>query len=158
MRLFIAMALCAASAAGAQVSDLMPGSRLRIESSVAPRRVEGTLMAHEGPNMVVASSGALRMTVPYQTVTRVRVSLGKSRGAGAVRGAKIGASIGGVFALIVGWALVSSETGAQPSGLLPFVVTNAAGGAIWGLGIGAAVGSEKWTTVYQSPLKSAETR
>ena len=157
MRFFIAMLVCLASVAEAQITELLPGSRLRLQSAIIPKQMDGTLMAHEGANLIIASSGALRTAVPHASIKQIRVSMGKSHGAGAIRGAKLGASIAGTLGLVLGWSAVSAGT-FKSSLVIPFASQMAAGGAIWGLGIGAAIGAEKWKTVYQAPLQLDATR
>lgn len=159
MRFCIAVLVCVASVAEGQVAELLPGSRLRVQSSAIPRRVEGTLMSHEGSSLIIAASGALRTNVPISSITQVRVSQGKSHGAGAVKGMKVGAIVGSVVGLLVVASYGNGGASANPVGdLVGFATTMALGGAMYGLPIGAIVGAERWTTVYQPPLKLDATR
>lgn len=146
----------AAGTAGAQLHELLPGSRVRLDSRTSARRLVGTVMAHQGDSVIIASNGALRTAVSYASIYRVQTSEGKSHGAGALRGAKIGAMISGGMGLALGIAY-GTTTEVTAEEIVGVTALYAVSGAIWGLAIGAAVGTEKWTTVYQQPLKLAAT-
>lgn len=156
-RTVVALVFAGAVAANAQVPTLVPGARVRIETTQLRDRVEGTLMSQTSDSLVVASVGAVRTTLPASFVTKIKASEGKSHGAGAIRGIKIGAIIGGAVGLLVAAAYhedYSTTTGTDQSNeLLAFAALEAAGGAIWGAAIGGIVGTEKWTTVYEAPVR-----
>jgi hypothetical protein len=144
--------LAVPAAAGAQLRDVLPGSRVRVQSVSSDQRVEGTLMSHSPDSMVVAVSGAVRTALPYVSVSRLQVSHGKSRGAGAIRGMKIGAMIGGGTALL----LAASLSGTEEIALEDVVAVTgvyAISGGLWGLAIGSLVGAEQWRTVYADPSR-----
>lgn len=146
--------LCAAhgAPAGAQFSGILPGSRVRIESRSFAQRLEGTVMAHSGDSIIVASSGVLRTSVPNATIYRVQASGGKSHGAGAIKGAKIGAAVSGGLGLAL--VLSLAEVGDVTAGdVMAVTAVYAISGAMWGGAIGAIIGAEKWTTVYSQPYR-----
>lgn len=81
-----------AGSAGAQVT-LQPGAKVRVTApSAGVNRFEGTVIA-AGDTLDVAR-GTARIRVPAGAVTRIELSGGKSRGAGALRGALWRAGIG----------------------------------------------------------------
>lgn len=151
MRFLILTLLLLASPADAQLADLLPGSRLRVESTALPSRIEGTLMSHEGAALVIAHSGALRTIVPTPSVTRVRVSHGKSHATGAVKGIKVGAIVGGVVTALLVFSMAGMDTDGED--IVGLGSSMAMAGASYGAIIGVIVGAEKWTTVYQTPYK-----
>jgi hypothetical protein len=148
-RIILGAALMLATGASAQAPTLMAGSRLRVYTDAG--RSEGTLMAQTGDSLTIAESGAVRRVIPFAAVSRIQASAGKSHGSGAIKGAKIGAVIGGGLGVLVGLA-ISTDGSCTGSGCDSAPITlgliEAAGGALWGLAIGGAVGAEKWETVY----------
>ena len=148
---FLILGLLCAVPVEAQMPELLPGSRLRVEAHAVGSRLEGTLMSRDTTGLVIAASGMLRTVVPTASLTRVQVSMGRSRSAGAWKGARIGASVmaalGGVMVLSYAGA------GVDAGGAAAFLVQSAMGGAMWGAVIGGFVGAEKWTTVYQTPRR-----
>jgi hypothetical protein len=147
-----------ASTATAQLPPLATGARLKIDGA-SRQRLEGTLMAQSPDSLTIAAAGAVITSVPASAVGRIQASQGKSRGAGAKKGAKIGAIIGGGLGVLVGAAFMnetrttSSEFGDGASAPLAFGLVGAAEGALYGLIIGAIAGAEKWTTVYERPVR-----
>ena len=149
MRLCFLLLLSLGSMAEAQFMDLLPGSRLRVESRVLPGRIEGTLMSNTGDSLVIAKSGAIHTPVPRGSVTWIRVSEGRSRGAGAAKGAKIGVII---FTGVMAMSITSVDREGLPlAGAM--IAGGAISGAFYGSIIGAIVGAERWKTVYRAPLK-----
>ena len=149
---FLAILVTCAGMLPAQASQLLPGSRVRLESQDFGRRIEGTVMSHQGDSVIVASAGSMRTAVSHSSITRARASTGKSRSAGAVKGAKIGAMLGGGVGLAMALLFASGDYPLlNGDDVVPFTLMYATSGAMWGLGIGAVVGAEKWTTVYSKP-------
>jgi hypothetical protein len=138
----------------AQVT-LQPGAKVRITAPTAGvERFQGTVIA--AGDTVDVARGDARVRVPAAAVTRLELSRGRSRLAGAARGATWGAGIG----LGLG-ALTTSQRGTYGSGTcrysLPgecepyttgeWLAMSTASGAIWGALIGAIVGRERWDTI-----------
>jgi hypothetical protein len=148
---FIASAT--AAPLGAQVM-LQPGAKVRITAPTAGvERFQGTVIA-TGDTIDVARGDA-RVRVPAAAVTRLELSRGKGRLAGAGRGALWGGGIG----LALG-AITSGQRDeyADCDDLEPFVecdpystgewlAINTVGGAAWGALIGAIVGKERWDVI-----------
>lgn len=138
---------------GAQVV-VQPGAKVRVTApTVGIQRFRGTLIT-TGDTLDVARGG-VRVRVPSAAVTHLELSRGRSRLAGAGRGAIWGAGIG----LALG-AITTSQREALgpclevgPGGECEsysageWLVMNTAGGAIWGALIGAIVGREDWDVI-----------
>jgi hypothetical protein len=144
--------ICAAQAR-AQFTNILPGSRVRIDSRSFPQRLEGTVMAHSGDSVVVATSGVVRTAVPGPSIYRVQASQGKSHMAGAIKGAKIGAIVSGGMGLLLGLAFADATDDATTSDVIAVAAVYAGSGALWGGAIGGVVGAEKWSTVYSQPYR-----
>ena len=148
----VLLLLAVPAAAEAQVRDVLPGSRVRVQSVSHDQRLEGTLMSHAPDSMVVAVSGAVRTAVPYVSVSRLQVSHGKSRSAGAIKGMKIGGMIGGGTALLLAASLAGTGD-ITLEDVIAFTGVYAVSGGLWGLAIGSLVGAEQWRTVYVDPSR-----
>jgi hypothetical protein len=149
----LALMVATAVPAGAQVM-LQPGAKVRITAPTAGvQRFQGTIIA-TGDTLDVARGDA-RIRVPAAAVTRLELSRGKSRLAGAGRGALWGAGIGlGIGAITMSRRdeYAGCDDGAlfvdcDPYSSGEWLAINAGGGAIWGVLIGAIVGKERWDTV-----------
>lgn len=148
--------LSLSSVGAAQLPVISPGALVRVEVLETHKKLTGTLMAQEADSLTIAAPGAT--TVQTTSIKRIRLSEGRSRGRGAIHGAKIGAVVvGGGFALLfIGAYALSSEP--NKSGLAPWVgvalVVGGIEGALIGGIIGAARGGEKWSTIYTNPAGS----
>jgi hypothetical protein len=144
-------------AGGAQVPTIIPGARVRVESRQIDKNLEGTVMSQTADSVIVASVGAIRTAVASGSITRIRVSQGKSHGAGAIKGIKIGGGIGLGLGVLLGLAIAAGPSTSEypnPGGVAAVVAAlYAVSGAMWGAAIGGAVGAEKWTTVYSIPMR-----
>lgn len=143
-----------AGSAGAQVT-LQPGAKVRITAPTAGvDRFEGTVIA-AGDTLDVAR-GTARIRVPGSAVTRIELSRGKSRGAGALRGAMWGAGIGLGLGAITASTIEDEDYCDGEYGSLEdtcdvsageWIAASTVGGAFWGTIIGAIVGRERWDTI-----------
>jgi hypothetical protein len=135
--------------ARAQLPDVAPGARVRLDIGRSGTKIEGTVTSQTSDSISVATGSAI-WALPTASITRVRVSGGKSQLRGAVRGMKIGALVlGGGFGALVAVAALGSGEGASAIPLVAlFGGIAAAEGAIIGGLIGGIVGSERWTNVY----------
>ena len=116
-------------------------------------------MSQTTDTIEVADSEAVHHRIPWTAVREVRVRTRKAHGAGAVKGAKIGAIAG--LALTV--AAYRSATPAAHNdfstgdGFLPGAVLGVAMGVEVGVIIGAIVGAEGWKRIYPAPLRISVT-
>jgi hypothetical protein len=156
MRKMMLMLTLFAAAAGAQVPALATGSRLKIELT-NHRRVEGTLLSQTADSLVIAADGARITPLPSSGVGRVKSTLGKSHGAGAIKGTKIGLVVGGAFGALLGLAVMNDDSytydfdkNAAP---VVFGAVGAVEGAFYGVIIGAIAGAQDWKTVYERPYR-----
>jgi hypothetical protein len=143
----ILLALLTPSGAGAQLPELEPGTRVRVQ---APRfisgEVEGTIVAHLRDSLRIKRRFGQPVTVPLAYLTHVQVSGGRSRLLGAERGSMWGAAAGLAIGAI---AALAPEVCTESCGHEPvdhFIYTPLAGAAV-GAGVGALLGAEKWRTV-----------
>ena len=152
-RLAMLLATVVPVALTAQTPTLLPGSRLRVNAPGYGSKITGTLMSQTPDTIEVAEAGAVLRRIPWTSVREVRASTGKSHGAGAAKGAMIGAIAGGAVAG-VSLLFISSDNGSYYdfSGSV-FVAMGAAVGAEWGVVIGGIIGAEKWQRVYSAPLR-----
>ena len=145
--------LTMAAPLGAQVT-LNPGAKVRIYApSAGVERFQGTVIT-TGDTIDIARGDA-RVRVPAAAVTRLELSRGRSRLAGAGRGALWGGGIGLVLGAVTTGQReeytecadsdVFNECEPMPTGT--WIALNTVGGAIWGTLIGAIVGRERWDTV-----------
>ena len=149
MALLLAGAL--AAPAGAQVT-LQPGAKVRITApSTGVDRFQGTIIS-TGDTIDVARGDA-RVRVPAAAVTRLELSRGKSRLAGAGHGALWGAGSGLVFGALTSGlrdnpdVVCEDGSGCEAYSTGEWLALNATGGALWGVLIGAIVGKERWDAV-----------
>ena len=149
MTLLVAGAL--ATPAEAQVM-LQPGAKVRITApTLGVKRFQGTIISVS--DTIDVARGDARVKVPAAAVTQLELSRGKSRLAGAGRGALWGGGIGLAFGAITSGlrddAEVVCEDGAGCEGysMGEWLAINTASGALWGALIGAIVGKERWDTI-----------
>lgn len=130
------------------LAELQPGAKIRIEApGVVARHYVGTVLARNAETITMGSANSLPVTIPIAAVTRLEISRGKSRSAGALRGILWGAPIGLVAALITpaeGFNSPYGPTSQNEWSKAELVGAGAIGGALWGAGIGALVGRERW--------------
>jgi len=135
--------------AGAQSGALEPGTRVRVEAPrCVPYPVEGTIVSRRGDALRIERSRGNAVTVPIATLTRVEVSRGRSRLAGALRGGLWGAAAGlgvGVVSVVASNGCVG-DCSDEPSDREYLLATPAAG-ALLGAGVGALIGRERWERV-----------
>jgi len=138
----------------AQVPVLMPGARVRISAPGYGRSMTGTVMSQSADTIQLAESGAVMRHIPTATVREIRASTGRSRRAGAIKGAKIGGVIGAVGGAFI-FGVLAPIGHATWEGAVKVVLTGAMSGAMGGAEIGAVVGAEHWQRVYGSRARIA---
>ena len=147
----VALLLLAASPAvlHAQSTELQPGVRVRLTApGIVAGRYTGTLLSRNGDTLQFGSQNAAPVSIATSRITSLEISRGKSRLSGMWRGIAWGAPIG----LVIGLATASSvedcgEFGCDAltgSARGAYVLASTIGGALWGAGIGALVGRERW--------------
>ena len=137
-----------------QLPEVAPGARVRIRApGVVAGSYTGTVLSRSADTLVVAGSAAAAVRVPIASLTQVEVSRGRSRSRGASKGALWGAGIGLAIGVVTMGIADDANYGSQGE----YVAFNAVGGAIWGVIIGAIVGSERWDG-YQLPLRASLVR
>ena len=148
---------------GAQVV-LQPGAKVRVTAPTAGvDRFQGTVIATG--DTIDVSRGDARIRVPAAAVTRLELSRGKSRLAGAGRGALWGAGIGLALGAITSGQRdeysdcdeVAPFVECEPISSGEWLAYNTAGGAIWGTLIGAIVGKERWDTIAVPATRTSMT-
>ena len=157
MRATLLILTTLATTAVAQLPELAPGSRLQLEL-VDHQKIEGTLMSQTPDSLIIAAEGARITRIPSARIGRIKSTLGKSHGAGARKGAKIGSIVGAGFGVLLGLTVMSDDTYSssdygfdKSSAPAVFGLVGAAEGAIYGVGIGAIVGAQNWKTIYERP-------
>ncbi|MHB1224261.1 MAG: hypothetical protein ACYC2G_09505 [Gemmatimonadaceae bacterium] len=147
--LALALLLMHAVPAGAQLAELRPGTRVRIRApSAVAGPLEGAVILRTPDTVAVTRPDAAPISVPIAAITSADVSRGRSRSAGAVRGALWG--IGVALLLGVATALVpddrSGDCGDEPTdvGLL---VGMPIAGLLVRAPIGALIGAGRWERI-----------
>ena len=164
-RLAALLALTAVGAlpAQAQLTELQPGTRVRVEASgIVAGRYVGTVLASTADTMTIGSPDRLPLAIPTARISAIEVSRGKSKMEGAKRGVLWGAPIGlalGAFAA----AMPTCDRGRYnncddyPTDV-EFVVGNLVGSVVIGAGIGALIGREKWERFQLRPSAAIDIR
>jgi hypothetical protein len=85
------------------------------------------------------------MTIPIDRLTSFEVSRGTSRSLGAKRGVVWGSAVGLIIAAVALPSLQNCDYCSNTSGdLTSFVLYMTASSALYGAGIGALIGRERW--------------
>lgn len=162
---FSAIALSAVStSARAQHSEIQPGARVRIAApGIVAGRYVGTVLTRSADTLELGAPGTAPVKVPFARVTSIEVSRGSSRALGAARGVAWGAPIGLVVGVLAAAGTDSdpycfdtcSSGGSYKAGI---IAASTLGGAIWGAGIGAIVGRERWERFDIAPRSAVDFR
>jgi hypothetical protein len=135
----------------AQFAEVQPGARVRLSApSALGQTLTGTVLARPHDSVTVARQGTLPVTIALADLRSLEISEGKSRSAGAKRGAIIGGSILGVLGIVAAAAAESCKPDVVFDcyefswSAVPLTI---ASGALYGAGIGALIGREKWQTL-----------
>jgi len=137
------------------LAEVQPGARVRVEApGIVAGRYVGTVLARGTDTLKLGNSSGAPVALPLRAIRSLEISRGKSRSAGALRGMMWGVPIGvalGVFAVATTDdcdACFESTSDAEGFALL------AASGLLWGAGIGALVGRERWER-FDLPVRTA---
>jgi len=151
---YSAMAIPRADAQIAQLVELQPGTRVRVQApGVVAGPLEATVVTRARDTVTLTNPRGMAVRVPLAAITAAAVSRGRSHRDGAVKGLAWGAGAGLVVGLLgaIVYDARSDECGAEPcdNNLSPSEV--AAGGfmtgAALGAGIGAIAGVEHWESL-----------
>jgi len=125
--------------------EIRAGSRIRLDApGIAPKHLFATVISETRDTLKVASQDAAIFAVARDRITRLEVSRGDSRSAGAVHGMKWGAPIGlGTGVLLVALSDDCKTCSKQPSAG-EGIGTVTAMGAIVGAIAGAIAQHERW--------------
>jgi hypothetical protein len=158
-RVLPALVLLLAGQAGAQLRELQPGARVRVTApTVLGGKLEGMIVGRKGDTLSIVSLNAAPVDVPISALSRVEISRGKSRAAGAKEGLLWGLAIGFPVGLATAtgdnktWNLVDErcdpffQTCATYSDVEQVMLVTVGSGAI-GAGIGTLIGKERWETL-----------
>ena len=135
------------AAQAVRTDEVQPGARVRIVApGIVAGRYVGTVLSRSADTITVGSSNSLPIALPTTRIESLEISRGKSRADGAIRGIKWGAPIGAVLGLAFIAAINDDcyECGFSSDSKAGFVALETLGGAMWGAGIGALVGRERW--------------
>ena len=150
--LLVPCILCAAPPAAAQMADLQTGVRVRLAApGVTAARIEGMVVRRTTDSIAVVTQPGGIVVVPTRSITAGEISRGKSRAAGAKRGFVWGTGTMTLYGILLmsidecagdnragSTAPRCKETGWE------FVPLAAVSGGLWGAGIGALIGRERW--------------
>ncbi len=137
--------------------EIRAGSRVRLDApGIVGDRMVATVISRSPDTLTVASPNASPIAVPTSRITRLEVSRGDSRTAGALHGIKVGVPIGAAFGLL-GLLLIDDCNYCEgPPNRGAIVPAFAASGAFYGAIIGAIVQHEQWAPFALSPRVSFE--
>jgi len=93
LSLVVCMCLCTTTSIGAQLIDLVPGARVRMQSALRREEVDGTIIARDADSLVIATPVGVQHRVALQSLARLDLYRGRSRMVGAKKGAFWGAAV-----------------------------------------------------------------
>lgn len=133
--------LAVAQPARAQLTEVQPGARVRVQApGVVAGRFVGTVLQRTADTVRLGAPNALPVDVPVSRITSFEMSRGNSR----MLGAGVGALWGGAIGLGIGLLVAAQDNSYFPVNSSEYVTSSTIGGAMWGAGIGALVGRERW--------------
>ena len=92
------LALVPVASLRAQMAEVQPGARVRLTApSVLGSRLEGTVIARTRDSLTLLRNGTIPVVISLRDVQSISMFDGKSRMAGAKRGAIIGGALMGVL-------------------------------------------------------------
>lgn len=159
--------LATAAQAQGRLLELQPGTKVRVTAPpLLGGRLEAVIGSRSADSLTFVRSGSNSLTLPISALETVQVSRGKSRLAGAKRGAIWGAGIGAALGLLAIWGSDTDPSGCVYAGGSFYdpcssptkgglFAAGLIGGTLWGTGIGALVGRERWETLNVGPRVGA---
>jgi len=170
LRSALALLVIGAAPLHAQLTELQPGARVRVEApGIVAGRYVGTVLSRSADTLMLGAPNAAPVAVPIGRITNAEVSRGSSRLLGAGRGIMWGVPIGlgvGVLAAVSSdnpdglYCPYSSGCGGETSGSYKagLIVGGTVAGAAWGALIGALVGRERWERFEVTPRSAFDFR
>lgn len=170
LRLLSALALSIVVVTGtsaparAQYTEVQPGARVRIVApGIVAGRYVGTVLTRSADSLELGAPGVPPIKMPFARITSLEVGRGSSRALGAGRGVMWGAPIGLVVGVIAAAGTDSdpycfdtcTRSGSYKAGI---IAASTLAGALWGAGIGAIVGRERWERFDVAPQSSFNLR
>jgi len=141
----------------AQMSEVQPGARVRVQApGIVAGGYEGTVLTRTADTIVVGGPNVSAVHIPLARVTSLELSRGKSRADGAIAGMKWGVPIMGAIGATFAIAAIADDScptcddisvGEGIGATAIFALT----GAIYGAGIGALIGRERWDAFDLAP-------
>ncbi len=149
LRFCLVLGVCfPGAAAHSQMAELQPGVRVRIRApGEIAGRLTGVVVARSADSVTITRSGGTPVAVALAKLSTLDISRGKSRSRGALRGTLWGAAVGlglGAIAPITTETCAAGSARCEPISRGEFVQLMVLGSVVWGAGIGAIVGSERW--------------
>ena len=133
-----------------RLGDVRVGARIRVTApSAVAGRYDALIAARRVDTLVLVSSGMPAVELPLSAVTEAELFTGKSVSAGAWRGAKIGALVGGILGLLViagaseDYCEATDPSCVQTSDLEDFAIMTTLG-VVQGAVVGAIVRAAQW--------------
>lgn len=153
-----AIALLSPGPAWAQLAELRPGSRVRVEAPGAlAGRVEATVLDLDRDTLRIAPPNGAPIPVPIASITWLAVNRGPGRRASAWTGAKRGAIVGLGFGLLnVFFSDCGGrycETSYKAGGVAAVTAIGAGAGAL----IGASRSGDRWVRLALPPSSPSPT-
>ena len=130
----------------AQASEVQPGARIRFTGTTVGTTVTAMVLERRGDTLKVLRGNTAPFEVRMADLTKLRISQGKSRSAGAGVGALWGAGIN-LFSTIILVAAGADCGDCDPEVDGTDLVLNLLSGAVLGGATGALIGKEKWSDV-----------
>lgn len=169
LRLTLLLLVALAPTSRAQLAEVQPGSRVRIQApGIVAGKYVGTVLSRTADTLVLGSSNAAPVQVPVARITSAEVSRGSSRGLGALQGLKWGVPIG------LGLGVIAAAGSSNPDNVYcsgfdncgqsdaafraRVITAGVVGGAFWGAAIGALVGRERWERFDVTPRSAFDYR
>lgn len=156
MRLAALLLVTLGHVVAGQMIDLQPGAKVRLTApGVVAGQVEGLVASRTADSVVLLTSKPMQYRIALASVSGLAVSQGKSRLIGAAKGSVWGGGI-----MLVLSAAMSGDPDVRrgdyensPTVSVPaFIALETVSGAMLGAGIGAIVGSERWSS-YDLPSR-----
>ena len=122
------------------LAEVQPGARVRVEAhGIVAGKYVGTVLSRRGDTLTLGNPSGTPVVLPLGSIGSLEISRGKSRTAGAIRGMLGGAPIGAALGIF---------------GVAEVFAAFTAAGVLWGAGIGAIVGRERWER-FDLPRRTA---
>jgi hypothetical protein len=155
----IAAASCAlASPSHAQLVDLLPGARVRVQPVADTSRVDGTIIARDAESLTVATLHGQQYRATLGALRTVDVYRGRSRMVGAKKGAIWGAAVIAVPLAIAFVARDPKRDGWSRKDELHLSLWAIRVYAETGAVIGAFVRAERWERCRSATAPTCESR